>query len=276
MVTRIIDGNNANRLMLLEAEGGGELVIVRNSAQKVVFSQPSTPARSYLACIPGRQFVGSGAPKDLSDNALDGVLQTALTDANLWATDGYMTTAPLQYGAVALPVAKSTFNLATESVLFSVKLKKALPAASDPTFGNADTSTKNGFYLSCRATTGKVLPVLNTASGAVTVLTESTAVFCDNTDHVLTFAFDAVTKQAFLFRDGCLSNVYATGATGATTPVADFLLGGTPSSNAVAAQFSGVHLLKFAGGLPMNVNALAARLAARPHDYLTDADIVYA
>lgn len=41
MVTRIVDGNNANRLMLLEAEDGGELVTTRNSAQGVRFVAPS-------------------------------------------------------------------------------------------------------------------------------------------------------------------------------------------------------------------------------------------
>ena len=41
MVTRIIDGNNANRLMLLEAEDGGELVIARNSGGGVAISLPT-------------------------------------------------------------------------------------------------------------------------------------------------------------------------------------------------------------------------------------------
>ena len=233
----------------------------------------NAPSKNYLAFIPGRQFVTSGVPKDFSSNACDGVLGSALTDANLWATSGYMTTAVLLNGGVSLPLAKSTFNLGTESILFSVLLKKAAPVASDATFGNADTTTVQGFYLSCRVTSGKVRPVFNTSGGVVSALADSAAVFCDGTDHVLTCAFDSVTKQAFLWRDGCLSDTYTTGVTGTSTPTIPFYLGSNISLTAVAAQFSGVHLMKFTGGLPTNINHMVARLAAKPHDFLSDMDV---
>ena len=47
MVTRIVDGNNANRLMLLEAEDGGELLTVTRSDQGVVF--PSIRGRGNVS-----------------------------------------------------------------------------------------------------------------------------------------------------------------------------------------------------------------------------------
>lgn len=264
----IDEGGNARPIVTAQTDPTGRVEISAAGA-----AIHNAPCHAYLAMIPGRQFVTSGVPKDISNNAADGVLGSALTDANLWSSSGYMTTAALANGTVQIPLVKTKFDLATESVLFSVLLKKAAPAASDVTFGNADTTTAQGFYLSCRASTGKVRPIFNASSGVVSVLADSTAVFCDGTDHVLAFAFDAVTKQAFLWRDGCLSNNYATGVTGSTVPTFPFFLGGGVSLAGVAAQFAGVHLLKFTGGLPMNINQLVARLAARPFDYITDMDV---
>lgn len=233
----------------------------------------NNPSKNYIACIPGRQFVTSGVPKDLSDNASDGVFGASLTDANLWATAGYMTTAALANGGVYLPLVKSTFNLLTESVIFSVLLKKAAPALSESLFGNADTAASQGFYLSARGTTGKIRPVFNASGGTITGLTDSVAVFCDGTDHVLTFAYDAVTKQAFLWRDGCLSDTYTTALSGSTVANVGFFMGASAGGTAFAAQFSGVHFLKFTGGLPLNINRIAAKLASKPFDYLTAMDI---
>ena len=49
MVTRIIDGNNANRLMLLEPEDGGELLTVTLSDGVVEFDEPTTTAITKIA-----------------------------------------------------------------------------------------------------------------------------------------------------------------------------------------------------------------------------------
>ena len=43
------------------------------------------PSKFYLACIPGRQFVTSGVPKDLSSNAADAVFGSALIMASTLA-----------------------------------------------------------------------------------------------------------------------------------------------------------------------------------------------
>lgn len=241
---------------------------------ETVTPSTATPSQFYLACIPGRQFVTSGVPKDLSDNACDGVLGSALTDAALWANNGYMTTAAGANINVQLPLAKSTFNLGSESVVFSVMVRKSIPAAGEIMFGNADSGSAQGFFVSFRPTTGKVRPSVNASGGFIGSLSESAAVFADGTDHVMTVAFDAVTRQIFLWRDGALSDAYAANWVGTTSPVAAFFLGAASNGTGNVCQFAGVHLLKFAGGLPINMNRIAARLAARPFDYLTDLDII--
>ena len=255
-------------------DGGGQAIVTaeNEALAKAVTTGPSAPSSYYLACIPGRQFVGSGAPKDLSNNACDGIIGAGTNDATVWATNGYMTTAAGATNNVSLPLAKTTFNLATESLLFSVLVKKTATGSSEQLFGNGDGVSTQGVYLSFRATTGKVRPVVNSSGGVINGLTDSTAVFADGNDHVLTVAFDAVTKQIALYRDGALSDLYNANFLGSTTPTVNFFLGAAPSGGSIA-QFSGVHLLKFTGGLPINLNRIAARLAARPFDYLSDSDI---
>ena len=61
MATRIIDGNNANRLMLLEAEGGGELVIATTSGGVVTFDAATSAAIKRAA-------VGTPSPAILYDD----------------------------------------------------------------------------------------------------------------------------------------------------------------------------------------------------------------
>ena len=79
MVTRIVDGNNANRLMLLEAEGGGELVIARNSAQGVDLLDPrdgSVLTPEDLGWVVG----GGGAAVVVRAKSFPGVDSTGATD----------------------------------------------------------------------------------------------------------------------------------------------------------------------------------------------------
>lgn len=231
------------------------------------------PSDYYLAFIPGKQFVTSGTPKDLSGRGAHADLGSALSDAELWANNGYMTTAAGANKALSIPLAKSSFNLATESIIFSVLMNKAASGVSDSTFGNAQAGAIDGVYFSVRATSGAVRPVFRTTQGDITGLPDSVAVFADGTDHVMTFAYDAKTKVAYLYRDGALVNTYATGISGSTTPASPFALGGTNLLVGVAAKFSGVHLLKMSGGLPPNIHQIAAKLAASPHRFLMNMDI---
>ncbi len=234
----------------------------------------ATPSAAYLFMLPGKQFATSGAPKDVSNNLNDAAFGVNLSDASCWANAGYITTTAGTQTGITIPPAKTQFDLGSQSVLFSARINIASPAGNQAMFGPADASASQGFYISVRAG-GKIRPVINTSGGAVTGLADSAATFADGTDHVMTVAIDAVTKQVFVFYDGCLSNVYAANFSGTSAAVALFAIGASSGGGtAYNGKYSGLHLLRFNGGLPLNLAKLAVRLAALPHDFLCDSDLV--
>ena len=241
------------------------------------------PSSKYKFFIPGQQFIGSGNAKDKTSNGADASLMASLTDAAAWANPGYITTSAGVNLGLNIPVAKFQFDLATQSVIFSCRLKKAGPVGAEAFMGCGDASTSQGFYLSMRAASGsvsKVRPILNTTGGLVSGLADSTATFGEAaaTDHVLTLAIDAVTKSVYLYCDGTLSNSYASAYTGGTTITTLFGIGGqfgNAGATMVAGQWSGIHFLSWTGGLPLNIGLIAQKLAATPHMYLTDSDLVF-
>ena len=240
------------------------------------------PSSKYKFFIPGQQFIGSGVAKDKSGNSADATQMASLTDAATWANPGYFTTGAGANLGLSIPAAKVQFDLATQSVIFSIRLKKVGPVGAESVFGCADTITAQGFYISMRAASSsvsKVRPILNTSGGVVSGLADSLATFGEAaaTDHVLTLAIDGVTKSVFLWCDGTLSNTYTSAFTGGTTVENRFAFGLSIGSSGTtfAAQFSGAHLLVMAGGLPTNMALVAQKLAANPHAFLTDSDLVF-
>ncbi len=232
--------------------------------------------------IPGRQFVGSQSAKDYSGNSADAVIQSGTTDAEVWANNGYITTKAATAGKLDIPLAKSAFNLGGESVIFSAVIKKAAPTVSEAIMGHGSAGAgAYGFYLSARATTGKIRVIPNTTGGAVTGLTDSTAVFCDGTDHHILVAFDFVTGEIKIFRDGALSDAYPANSYvrgGASNPVVDFAIGGASGagSTGYAGQFYGIQLYKKAGvGLPSNLALIAQRLASAPAAFLPQGSLLW-
>ena len=265
------------------------LVGVTNSAGTIIGIDSGSvnglfqPTSKYKFFIPAQQFIGSGSAKDKTSNGADASLMASLTDAAAWANPGYVTTGAGVNLGLNIPINKFQFDLATQSVLLSFRIKKAAPVGNESIIGCGDTSTAQGFYLSMRAASGsvsKIRPVLNTSGGVVSGLADSTATFgeASATDHVVTLAIDAVTKGVFLYCDGTLSNSYAAVYTGGTTVTTLFGIGGqfgNAGATMVAGQFSGIHFLSWTGGLPLNMGIIAQKLAATPHLYLTDSDLVF-
>lgn len=260
--------------------GGKATGLLLNGEVNSIFQ----PSSKYKFFIPGQQFIGSGtAVKDKSTNAADAAFLASLTEANAWANPGYFTSGAGVNLGFTIPAAKVQFDLATQSVIFSVRIKKAGPVGAEAFVGCGDASTNQGFYLSMRAASGsvsKVRPVLCTTGGVVSGLADSTATFGEATatDHVLTLAIDGITKSVFLYCDGTLSNTYPSAFTGGTAVTVPFGFGfntGTSGVTTVACQFSGAHLLVMNGGLPLNMGIIAQKLSATPHLYLTDSDLVF-
>jgi hypothetical protein len=243
----------------------------------------NTPCSLYRFFIPGQQYSGSGSAKDKSGNSGDANKLVSLTDAVAWGNPGYMTTGGGVNLGFQIPYSKFQFDLSTQSVIFSCRMKVAAPVGSQAILGCCDASTIQGFYLSLRAAVGgvsKIRPVINTSAGLFSTLADSNATFGETsaTDHVVTLCLDAVTKSCFLYCDGTLSNVYQNAFSGSTTTSVPFGIGfnlGTSGVTTYAGQFSGMHMLTMAGGLPINIGLISQKLAATPHMWLTDQDMVF-
>lgn len=261
----------------------GNLAGVRNTDATSVRLGGSGVSKYYKFFIPGQQFIGSGDANDRSGNSANAARLASLTDAAAWANPGYITTgAGANFGA-AVALAKVGFDLGSQSIIVSARIKKAAPVGNENIFGCGDSASAQGFYISMRAAAGgvsKVRPVINTSGGVVAGLADSTATFGEAaaTDHVLTLAIDGITKNIYLYCDGSLSNTYAAAFSGGTTLSAAFGFGsqqGNAGAVSVACQFSGMHLLVMDGPLPTNHGLIAQRLAAQPHYYLTDLDFEF-
>lgn len=236
----------------------------------------------YKFFIPGQQFIGSGNAKDRSGNSADATLGASLTDSAAWANPGYITTGSGVDLFATIPSNKVAYNLATQSIIFSARVKKAAAASAQYILGNCDTSTHAGFSLDSRVSSGGVSKIkLRINNGATLAsLADSTATFFEAaaTDHVVTVAIDGLTKAAYLWCDGCLSDTYTAAFTGGALSDYPFAIGtnfGNAGVTANAGQFSGLHLLVMTGGLPINMALIAQRLAGNPHVYLTDADLQF-
>lgn len=249
--------------------GGGD-----GASKSSIFNTLNTPSQYYRFFIPATQFPGSGNAKDKSGNGADASLLGGLSDANAWANTGYLTTISGTNGAVSIPKAKTSFDLGSQSVILSARINLAIPSGASPSlYTIGDGVSSQGFYLSARVTTGKIRPVLTSSGGVVNGLADSTAVFCDSTDHVVTMAIDAITKSIFLYRDGVLSDSYIGVFSGNTSARAtDFFIGAAASGTSYALKTNGIHFLVMNGGLPSNLGLIAQKLSAMPTMFLNDSD----
>lgn len=325
---------------------------------------------SCMFYIPGRQFVGSGNPKDLSGNGADAVIGTGTSDAAVWARTYQRTvtadagsiaanttaefaltvsgatvgmpvfvaktthvaglsvtqarisaantvtvtlanntgsaidpasdtwavwspnltvssqgmsaagtpSVPVNGGGLYIPLNKSNFNLASESVVFAAQLVFDNPSGAVSVFGNGAVAA-DGFYLSARPG-GFFKPVLR-IGGVQAALADGTTVFCDGTPHNVIMATDCITGEVKVFRDGALCHAYAANSfsrAAASVPTSTFTIGGQTGASAPAygGQYAGVQLYRKAGvGLPSNLALLAAKLAANPTGFLEQGSILW-
>lgn len=241
-----------------------------------VFEKPST---KYKFFIPGTQFVGSGNARDFSGNAADAVIPTTHSDAAVWASKGYMTSVAGTGKGVYVPVAASSFDLATQSMILHGVLNKAAPAGVENPIGCGDNASLKGVYFRLN-TSGKIRPIINSSGGTVTGLADSTGTLADASDHAFMLAMDGVTKNVYTFIDGVLDHTYSNAFSGGTSITAQFCIGSAAGVDPTLAtsydgKWKGVGLLVFTGGLPLNVSQLAQRHSAAPLVAISDGELRY-
>jgi hypothetical protein len=247
-----------------------------------------TPSPNYRAWLPGIQAAGTGAVLDRSGKSANGVIvggsaDTALTDGEVWANAGWFSSVAVAAATPKVIVMDRTrmqVDGVTQSFLFSIQVQKAAPAASEAIVGFGSTTGGTGsagWYLSARATNSKVRLI---AYDGTTLFNpaDSTLNPFDNTPHTLAVAFDAVTKQAFVWMDGVLSDgPLATGITGSLIPTGagfNFWVGGVslvPNTSGVG-RWRDLHYLAFNGGLPTQITNLVRIINQRPFVPLSAAE----
>ena len=236
------------------------------------------PSSRYISFVRGASDA-AGIVKDSSGMGNGLYVSPTATEATALGTPGKLVVeAGTGKGFNFFDKAKTNFDITTDSFIFSATVNIAVaPAANYSLFGNADASSSQGFYLSVRATSGKVKPIFNTSNGVFSSTTDTNAVLATGTDKTFVCAWDAKLRLFHFWMDGELTDSRFVGAlAGTCTPSRYFSLGmaadtGLGASTSTAGTFKNIHFLRFAdSALPVNIGYIAKRLMQVPDSHLQD------
>ncbi len=246
--------------------------------------QPLVPSASYVCMVPCRQAAGTGSAKGLIKGVLSEIYHSSatgrgtLTDAQMWANAGYITTVAGAGGQAEFPVGAVPIRFDQAGYLIGIGIKASAPGAVSAFFGQGNSSA--GLQgLSLRAdTAGKIQLLVVTSAGTFNVGTTN-GVYFDGADHHLALFVHPSGYVAF-FRDGEIdttftsNNAYPIGSINETSPLT---IGGAVANNgtAIAGQWRGVHVIRF-DELPLNLGAIARKMASAVYDPIGQSDIVFA
>jgi len=237
------------------------------------------PSSKYISFVRGAAPNAAGIVKDSSGKWNGLYVSPVATEANALATPGSLVVeAGTGKGFNFYDKAATSFDVTVDSFIFSATVNlAAAPGANYSLFGNADASANQGFYLSVRATTGKVKPIFNTSNGVFSSTTDSDAVLATGTQKTFVCAWDAKLRLFHFWMDGELTDSRFVGGLGGTcTPSKYFGIGmaadtGLGVSTSTASTFKNIHFLRFAdSALPINVGYVAKRLMQAPDAHLVD------
>ena len=237
------------------------------------------PSSKYVAFVKGAAPNAAGLVKDSSGKNNGLYLSPTATEANALATAGSMVVeAGTGKGFNFFDKAATSFDVTADSFIFSATVNlAAAPVANYSLLGNADASSSHGFYLSVRATSGKVKPIFNTSNGVFSSTTDTDAVLATGTQKTFVCAWDAKLRLFHFWLDGELTDSRFVGGLGGTcTPSRYFSIGmaadtGLGVSASTASTFKNVHFLRFANSaLPINVGYVAKRLTQLSDTHLVD------
>jgi hypothetical protein len=244
------------------------------------------PFAGYIAMIPGVQSVNTGSAKSLAGNPLAEAYPSALTgrgtltDAQMWANAGYMSTVNVAGGCFEIPLSAYAPNLkAGGGQLIAFVVNAAAPASTTRLISQSNGATgAQGFDISA-LTTGK-LSVATISAAGTSSIGSGTGTFCDSTDHYGMFYIHP-SGYACLWLDGEIDTIFSINPNfplGITTPTAPLTFGaialvGNNTGVAMAAKFKGIHLISF-GTMPLNLNQIAKKLRAEPMTPLRNSDVI--
>ena len=270
-------------------DGDGVLVdkFFKVSESSELVSLRNIPSDYYAACIPCNQLAGSGSAKDVTGHycevypsSLTG--EGTLTDAQMWANAGYITTTAGTGGGAVIPASQFSYDLSKHVVVFNIRINAAAPGAASAFFGNgAAGGQSTGFFLKA-APDGRVQVWLCVTGGSGPVFSPgtSTLTYFDSTDHDLTFCMHPSGYMAMI-RDGVIDRIWnvdgLTRIVGTTAPTYGCAIGAAAGSSqtSIAGKFSNIHLFVF-NKLPLNLGAMAKAFTKRPGISLTAKDVIVA
>ena len=228
----------------------------------------------YRLMVPGRQYVTSGTPRDVTGLGNNGALVAGMTDAELWATDQWMRSYAGSTKTFTFGLAATTFDLGSQSVLMSFEM--VAPAAAAALVRNiSGIGASQGFAVISTAT-GQLNVAVRTSGGGTTSANTPVA-FCDGTAHHFALGLDGPNRTLTVWYDGtpCLS-LSAAFAAGTTAPTGDLTMaaldpGGVGTTYDLLSR--GIHYMVFDGGLPINVNRMVLQMAQAPTVPLLNRDV---
>ena len=235
---------------------------------------PSSVYRTLLSC---KQTLG--AAMDRSGRGGDAIPPAATYGpTQLWANAGYLSTGTGTGLGASIAANKSSFDLATQSVILGFVINMAQPAGNPALMGNADAATRRGIYLGAR-TDGKLRILVNTSDGLVAALAIPTPIVFDGTDHHVVVAFDSTTRSIFVFIDGRFVAVYPNYWTGNTAGIVDtFNIGGgggiISALSTTAYKLHSFHMIVLTGGVPSNLGQVARKLYEAPGTAVPESSIL--
>ena len=271
----------ADTLPDLATLGAGTTVVVDGSllskGRDALFGD-GMPSSKYISFVRGASDA-AGIVKDASgqDNGL--YVSPTATEATALGTPGKLVVETgTGKGFNFFYKEKTSFDITIDSFILSATVNlSAAPAASYSLLGNGDAASNQGFYLSCRATTGKIKPVFNTSAGLVNTIPDTNAILATGVDKTFVCAWDAKLRLFHFWMDGELTDSRFVGALGGTcSPSRYFSIGmaadtGLGTSASTSGTFKNIHYLRFAdSALPVNVGYVAKRLMQTPDVHLQD------
>lgn len=221
-----------------------------------------------LRCIVGRQV---GVVVDSGGRGFNG-LAAAGNDV-MWGTRGYFSSKATAAGTDgAIKFSPQMFDWefggsAPQSLILSMRVKGAAPAAATRWLGNCGLATDKGLGLV--ATTGGLVGARIGDGSANFSSPDTGRVVFDNTEHYLFISVDALTRVVSLYVDDEDIPAAATATTTGTTYNATntFNIGNAAafSANAtMAVQVADLQIITVVGALPANISEIRKILQADP------------
>lgn len=239
------------------------------------------PSRYYtggFALIMTQQRIGTYDLRDVSGSFNDAISNLFVSEASAYANPGYYTFPGGDYRQ-ALPIPTFNMDLLDNSYVLSFRVNMAVPTAQIDLLGNAGSAGGSPGIRVLVTTSGLLLVAIN-IGGVSSSATLSSIAVADGTPHDVVIATDHRSGDVYIAIDGQplpANLALFSPMSGSGVPTQLFAVGGnrrtTTGTVFPAAKLGAVQMLVFPDGLPINLPQIAARIAASPHQLLTDGEV---